>query len=119
MALRPRSSASTSRSLSLFFFPFLFLLPVGGFFENALPKAKSLSREEDDELLLKEKMLRRRRSLEFCGFVRLSEDEVKNDFTPDEDGGPDFCCEMSIYDEDEEVEYGSLVRTSAGEPRFF
>lgn len=114
-ALRPRSSASTSRSLSLFFFPFLFLLPVG-FFENALPKAKSLSRDEDDELL-KEKMLLRRRSLGFCCFCRLSEDEVKNDFTPDEDG-PDGCA-ISMYDDDEDVEYGSLVRTLDGEPRFF
>lgn len=85
----------------MFFFPFLFLLP-GGFFENALPKAKSLSKDEEDELLLKEKMLLRRRSFELCGFSRFLSDDVKNDLTPDE-GGPD-CCDISIYDEDDDVE---------------
>lgn len=109
-ALSPRSSASMSRS----FFPFLPLaLDLSGFFANALPKAKSLSRDEEDELLNEKMLFRRFRGLGFC---RFSEEKVKNDFTPDVDVGD--RVEMSRYDDDDDPENRSLVLVLFGEPRF-
>lgn len=103
--------------MSRSFLPFLPLpLDLPGFFVNAFPKAKSLSRDEDDELLNEKMLFRRFRGLAFC---RFSEDEVKNDFTPDVDGG--LCFEMSMYDDDDDAENGSLgsmVLVLFGEPRF-
>ena len=72
--------------MSSFFLPFFFFCSLDDFLVKPLPKARSASREEEDELLKEKKLLD---FLERCFFVlsflRFSDEAVKKDVKPPTD----------------------------------